>query len=385
VDIPGATASAYTLGAAQQSDDGARFRARVTNSAGSATSNEAVLTVVANTAPTATITQPANGTQYSAGDTITYAGTGTDTQDGDLPASAFTWEVVFHHDTHTHPFLAPTSGSKTGSFTIPNRGETAANVWYRIHLTVTDSGGLTHSVFSDVVPRTATLQLATNPSGLQVTLDGQPVTAPASVTSVVGMIRSLGAPSPQTVGTTTWQFGSWSDGGAATHEVTTPATATTYTATYGAVPTAVTASPGSTTLQAGTLRGGTAASLSADDNNYFEVTSRSRTTAWYGSFTGVPNSLRNLKVTYQGKSSQTCTQTLYVYRWTTGTWVQLDTRSVGTTEVAVANVVPPGTLADYVSGTSGDGELRVRVRCRGATGASFFTSGDLLRIAYERP
>ena len=83
----------------------------MTNAFGTATSNEATLTVVANQAPTATITAPAAGTLYTAGSTITYAGTGTDPEDGPLPACAFTWQVDFHHDTHTHPFLAPTSGS----------------------------------------------------------------------------------------------------------------------------------------------------------------------------------------------------------------------------------------------------------------------------------
>jgi len=45
VDIPGATSATYTLTNAQPSDNGARFRVSVTNARGSATSNEAVLTV----------------------------------------------------------------------------------------------------------------------------------------------------------------------------------------------------------------------------------------------------------------------------------------------------------------------------------------------------
>jgi hypothetical protein len=44
-NIPGATASSYTLAAAALIDTGAKFRCVVTNSAGSATSNEATLTV----------------------------------------------------------------------------------------------------------------------------------------------------------------------------------------------------------------------------------------------------------------------------------------------------------------------------------------------------
>jgi glucose/arabinose dehydrogenase len=231
-NISGATSASYTTPATTLADNGALYSAVVTNSFGSATSNDATLTVTANNAPTGTITAPANNTLYSAGDTINYSGTGTDPEDGTLAPSRFTWQVDFHHDTHTHPFVPATTGSTGGSFTIPRTGETSANVWYRIHLTVRDSGGLTHSTFVDVVPRRVTLSLATSPSGLQVTLDGQPVTTPFSVQGVVGMTRTLGAVSPQTSGGTTYQFQSWSDGGAATHDITTPAGNTTYTATY---------------------------------------------------------------------------------------------------------------------------------------------------------
>ena len=86
-------------------------------------------------------------TTYHGGDVIQYSGTGTDADDGNLPASAFTWQVDFHHDTHTHPFIPAFSGTTSGTFTIPTTGEVATDVWYRIHLTVKDSTGLTHSVF----------------------------------------------------------------------------------------------------------------------------------------------------------------------------------------------------------------------------------------------
>jgi uncharacterized protein (TIGR03382 family) len=45
-NISGATAASYTLSITEMSDDGATFRCRVTNDAGSATSNSATLTVV---------------------------------------------------------------------------------------------------------------------------------------------------------------------------------------------------------------------------------------------------------------------------------------------------------------------------------------------------
>jgi glucose/arabinose dehydrogenase len=232
-NISGATSPTLNV-TATAADNGATFRAVVSNAFGTATSNSATLTVSSNTAPTANITAPASGATYRAGQVVNFSGTGTDPQDGTLPASAFTWEVVFHHDTHTHPFMAPTSGITSGSFTIPNRGELATNVWYRVHLTVRDSAGATHTVTRDIVPQTATITLQTNPAGLRVTLDGTPVTTPFSTSSVIGMIRQLGVVSPQTSGTTEYVFGSWSDSGGATHEITTPAANTTYTASYTA-------------------------------------------------------------------------------------------------------------------------------------------------------
>ena len=235
VDIQNATLSTLTLNNVQLADNGAQYRCVVTNDFGFADSNAATLTVTVNTPPTATITLPTAGAHYNAGQTITYAGTGTDTQDVTIPASGFTWQVDFHHDAHTHPFIAPTSGATGGSFVIPTTGETSANVWYRIHLTVRDSGNLTHSTFRDIVPNTSTITLASNPAGLQLTLDAQPVVAPNAGASVVGMQRAIGAPLQQTLGGTTYQFVSWSDGGARDHTITTPGANTTYTANYTVV------------------------------------------------------------------------------------------------------------------------------------------------------
>jgi glucose/arabinose dehydrogenase len=230
-DIAGATAPQHTIFSVTSADDGASFRCRVTNSQGSVTSNAAILNVTGNVAPTGTIIAPAAGSLYSAGDTISYEGTGSDPEDGVLSASAFTWMVVFHHDTHTHPFLGPLGG-ENGTFTIPRTGETSANVFYRIHLEVRDSEGLTHSTQVDIRPRTATLTLASTPSGFTLTLDGQPVTAPFSFQAVAGMTRTLGVVSPQTLRRKSYGFVSWSDGGAATHDITVPATNTTYTAAF---------------------------------------------------------------------------------------------------------------------------------------------------------
>jgi glucose/arabinose dehydrogenase len=236
VDIPNANSQSYTIASVALSDNGAGFRVIVTNSFGGATSNEATLTVTANQPPTGNITSPVAGTLYSAGQTINYSGTATDPETGSLPASAFTWQVDFHHDTHAHPFILATSGATSGSFTIPTTGETSPNVWYRIYLTVRDSAGLTHTSFRDILPRTSTITLQTNSAGLQLTLDGQPVTTPVQVVSVVGLTRTLGVVSPQVIGGVSYYFSAWSDAGAATHSISTPTSNTTYTATFTAQP-----------------------------------------------------------------------------------------------------------------------------------------------------
>ena len=65
-------------------------------------------------------------------------------------------------------------------------------------------------------------------------------------------------------------------------------------------------------------------------------------------------------------------------------WVQPDSRSVDGMKVAVT-AVPTGTLADYVSGTTGDGDVAVRVRCvRIGTGSTFFSTGDLMKISFTK-
>ncbi len=238
VDIGLATLSSYTIGSVGAGDDGDQFRCIVSNGVlPNATSAQATLTVTSNQPPAATISSPTAGTTYGGGDTIAYSGSASDPETGALPASSFTWWVNFHHDTHFHPFLQPTSGETGGSITIPTVGETSSDVWYRIHLQVVDPAGLTDETYVDLIPRTTTMTLTTNPNGLQLTLDGQPFTSPLDVVGVEGIQRTIGAPSPQSSGGNTYNYVSWSDGGLQTHAISTPASDTTYTALFTSGPT----------------------------------------------------------------------------------------------------------------------------------------------------
>ena len=163
------------------------------------------------------------------------------------------------------------------------------------------------------------------------------------------------------------------------------ALATPTTSTF-ATETTVNATPASVTVTAGRVRSGDATRLRVDDDAYFQVnsaTSGTRAADWYGRVRTVSNAVTKLTVAYKGKSSAACSQIVYVYDWTNALWTRLDSRSVGTTEVAVTTAVS-GTLANYVSGTSGDGDVAVRIRCTRSDGVGFFVSGDLLRVTYTK-
>jgi glucose/arabinose dehydrogenase len=220
--IPGANAAQYTLPATTLADDGAQLSVVVKNGFGSVTSQAARLTVVNGHRPVAAITDPAPNAIYRAGHTYGFRGGATDADEGTLPATDLTWRIDFHHEEHLHPFLLDTPGISQGTFTIPDQGEASPVVWYRIHLFAKDATGLVGETYVDILPLHATITVQTEPTGLQVTLDGTPKVAPFDDLGVVGMKRTLGTLSPQVLNGDLYEFVSWSDGGAATHQIVTP-------------------------------------------------------------------------------------------------------------------------------------------------------------------
>ena len=88
-------------------------------------------------------------------------------------------------------------------------------------LTATDSNGLKATKSVVLLPRTTTLTLQSQPSGLTLGLNGATAATPFSRTVIVGSRNTLSAPSPQTAAGK-WRWASWSDGGAQTHDVTAP-------------------------------------------------------------------------------------------------------------------------------------------------------------------
>jgi hypothetical protein len=83
-------------------------------------------------------------------------------------------------------------------------------------------------------PETVVLTFQTTPGGLKLDVNGTQETASFSRTVPVGSTVTISAPSPQTKGSKSYTFQSWSDGGAQAHTIVAPSQATTYTARFRA-------------------------------------------------------------------------------------------------------------------------------------------------------
>ena len=186
----------------------------------------------ANTPPTATIDAPSAGTTWRVGEQIDFSGSATDAEDGALPASAYSWNLVIHHcpsNCHTHPQQA-FEGVQSGAFNAPDH-EYPSHL--ELSLTVTDSEGLSDTTSVVLQPKTAVLTFVSSPGGLELVIGNVRKATPFEETVILGSNNSISAPSPQTLNGTQYAFSSWSDGGAATHNITANA-ALTYSATYTA-------------------------------------------------------------------------------------------------------------------------------------------------------
>ena len=373
-NITGATSATYRLASTTTADSGARFRVVVRNSISTVTSAEATLTVTTDRRPTATIASPASGATYAGGDVISFSGAGTDPEDGTLPGTALTWRVDFHHAEHSHPFEPPRTGA-SGSFTIPSSGHLDSNVWYRVHLSAVDSAGLVAQTFRDISPRRAALTVTTVPVGVPLTVDGQPRTAPYSEPgAVVGLRRTLSVPPTHTTGGREYVFVGWSDGGAATHTITTPAAATTYTATYRLR--SVTADADTVVRQqAPTTPGGSTTTLLSDT---LETTAGTRATS-YLRFTvptlaageSISAAQLSLQVTNGTTNGPAVWRTGTTWTESTMTWNSGQPARSGTAAIGNFAAMATGRVSTPLSGITGAGQVSLQLYAEADDGVQF--------------
>ncbi len=210
-------------------------RLRVTDAAGASSVSDPITISVGNSAPSATIATPAAGTTWRVGNVISFSGSATDPEQGTLPASALSWELVMQHcpsNCHQHT-LQTYPGVASGSFTAPDHEYPS---YLELRLTATDAGGLADTETLRLDPQTVVLTFASSTAGLQLVVGSTQAAAPFTRTVIIGSANSVSAVSPQTLGGSSYTFSSWSDGGAQTHTIVAPASPTTYTANFSTGP-----------------------------------------------------------------------------------------------------------------------------------------------------
>jgi len=175
--------------------------------------------------PVATILAPTADARYRIGDAIAFSGAATDAEDGTLSGASLQWDAVLHHNEHVHYDFFQGEGA-TSRFNYADHGD---NTYLELCLTATDSSGLQDTDCIDLRLREVTYTFDSVPSGLPVLYAGSPYVTPFSVTTPVSATRRIGAARAPADGLT---FAAWSDGGAATHEITIGATDQTLIARY---------------------------------------------------------------------------------------------------------------------------------------------------------
>jgi glucose/arabinose dehydrogenase len=203
---------------------------RVTDDNG-ASDTEQIHVTPGNTAPTLASVSPSAALTWAVGDTVNFSATATDTEQGTLPNSAFSWSLTIEHCPsvcHSHP-VTTWSGQRTGSFVTPDH-EYPSDLLLQV--TVTDSQGSTDTETVKLDPKSVAMTFASNPTDAALTIAGNGRFAPHTQTFIQGSNFNITAPETREYAGAVYQFQAWSDGGARSHAVVAPASATTVTASY---------------------------------------------------------------------------------------------------------------------------------------------------------
>jgi len=174
--------------------------------------------------PQVTITEPSSDVTVDVGTTVNFAATAEDPVEGDL-SDEIAWSAELHHNVHTHPDYLPPTAGPGGSFVFDDHGD---DIFVELCAEATNSAGRSDEDCVNVRPRTTTVTIDSAPRGRDVSFGELNRATPYTVEANVGATRTLSAP----LASGCFQFQSWSDGGAATHQIVVPGTNPTYAATF---------------------------------------------------------------------------------------------------------------------------------------------------------
>ena len=197
---------------------GGTYSALLKVTAGGVTVNANPITIKVGNGPTVTITSPANGFVFAAGQTVVAAGTATDATGAALAASQLSWTIVFKHDSHTHPEISNQPGNSV-SLPIPTSGhEFSGNTSFLISLTATDASNVSTTTSIEIKPTRITVPVTSN-IATNAVISGITQALSFAIDTVPGFQHSVEVPAEQYVNGLRQRFVRWSDGGARVHTV----------------------------------------------------------------------------------------------------------------------------------------------------------------------
>jgi glucose/arabinose dehydrogenase/PKD repeat protein len=204
----------------------------VTDSGGLESSPSTMTVYSGEHAPSVTITSPPPDRRFHVGQTVNLSAVADDQEDGSLPGSSMVWTVRLHHANHFHPQAGPVTGaSLSTSYPPPEELPATTNSFLVATLKVTDSHGISTKVKQQLLPKLVRLKFDSAPHGARVVIGGERRTTATTVTSWAGYVFPVRA-RDQNIRGHAYTFSTWSDGGAQSHDITTPGTAHTYVARF---------------------------------------------------------------------------------------------------------------------------------------------------------
>jgi glucose/arabinose dehydrogenase len=192
-----------------------------------------------DTPPQLSIANPAESLTWEVGQPIEFEGSAR-AEEGSgaaIPTPKLFWRSTLLHcpggvgNCHAHP-LAVFPAVNSGELTAPDHDYPSE---IKISLTATDSRGLSATKTIALKPKTALLQLASDPPGVSLTAGNASAAAPFALTVIKGDNVTLAAPQTAVVGGVTYDFKEWSGGGARVHSVIATGPET-YEAIYDGLP-----------------------------------------------------------------------------------------------------------------------------------------------------
>ncbi len=222
--------SAATAAATKTYTAAGSYTAQLTVTAAGDTTTSAPITIQVGRPPVATIISP-TVTTFRAGDTIVMQGSATDPDDGPLPSSALSWNIVFRHDAHTHPVSSGTGSSITLPVPSASGHSWEGATGYRVTLTATDSNGLTDTKVLDLDPIKTAINITAD-APVNITIDGITEPLPSLLDTAVGAQHVISVPAQACVNGVLRTFSAWSSGAPRTHTLTAVENNPALTATY---------------------------------------------------------------------------------------------------------------------------------------------------------